>query len=93
MKKKEITINRIRKSQKLLRQFGVKAYAFDSGIKGYIIEVPDRQGYRSYIDFDESTWEWVELLLKELLKWRKYGKSFGMDFSERIIERNKHGMV
>lgn len=69
---KEI-VRRINSVKKLLRQFDVEAYAFDPGVRCFV------KGHRDkYIDFDGSTWEFIEPLLRELIKWRKYGEKFNI---------------
>lgn len=68
--KREIQeIKEIRKTQKLLKHFDLTAYAFNPGVRCFLEGHGD-----NYIDFDGDTWEFVEPLLKELVKYRKkYG--------------------
>jgi hypothetical protein len=61
-----------------LRHFGVEALVFDPGVRCYQIE----NGSYRILYFDTFEWEWLEPLLKELVKWRK-GKK----------ERRKHEVV
>jgi len=64
---KQIVI-RIRKIQKLLKQFDVQAYAFDPGVIGQYridsVHVAD-------LSFGYYEWKWLEPLLRELLMYRR----------------------
>lgn len=83
-------VARIVKTQKLLLHFELSAYVFDPGIKCLVLYDKlsiNGHGPR-YVDFDGSTWEWLEPLLRELVKWREYGNRFNM--SMRSKERRKY---
>lgn len=84
-KEREAVVRRIRKVQRLLRQYDVEANMFDPGVRGYVIG-----DGRARIDLDGDTWAWLEPLLKELVKWRKYGKNFIKDMK---VKRRKHETV
>lgn len=66
MKKiEEKEIKRLKNIQRLLLKFDVQAYAFDPGVRGYVI------GHGTdVIHFDGVTWKYMEPLLKELVKLR-----------------------
>lgn len=64
----EEVVKKIQKTQKLLNQFGAKAYAFDPGVRCYIEGIGDPRGD---LDFGSTEWEWLEPLLQELVQFRK----------------------
>jgi len=84
-KEREAVVRRIKKIQKLMRNFELDAFAFDPGVRCY---APGSSKY-SYkiVDIDENVWCFIEPLLIELVKWRKYGEKFGMNW------RRKYGLV
>lgn len=85
-KEREAVVRRIRKVQRLLRQYDVEANMFDPGVRGYVIG-----DGRARVDLDGDTWAWLEPLLKELVKWREYGKTWGVCMSK--AERKKYETV
>ena len=85
-KEREAIVRQIAKTKKLLKHFGIQAFAFDPGVRCFV------QGHgNKYIDFDGDTWEFIEPLLKELVQWREYGKKFNMFMSK--AERKKYEVV
>lgn len=62
-------VNKVKKIQKLLLHFGLSAFAYDPGVKCLVLG--DKSFQVRYVDFDGSTWEFVEPLLRELLMYRK----------------------
>lgn len=65
----EEEVKEIRKTQKLLKHFGLTAYAFNPGVRCFV----EGDGVK-YVGFDDPTWEFVEGILRELIKYRnKYG--------------------
>lgn len=77
-------LNRIKRITRLLLRFDIQAFAFGPGVRGYII------GHGTdIVDFDETTLKYMTPLLKELVKWREYGKKFNMYMSKE--ERRKYG--
>lgn len=66
LKEKETIVKKIEKTQKVLKHFGVQAYAFDPGVRCFV------EGHgNKYLEFDDETWEFIEPLLKELIKYRR----------------------
>jgi len=72
-KEREDVVRRYLKIQKLLKHFGVEAYAFDPGVRCMIPEVGKSRGYykEGTLDFGEYEWKWLEPLLRELLRYRR----------------------
>ena len=85
-KEREEVVKRLNKTQKLLRHFGLESFAYDPGVRCFVLG-----DGKKMVDFDESTWEWLEPLLKELVKWRKYGEwKYGKVFIKNMkIRRRK----
>lgn len=83
--RKEV-VDRIKKITRLLLRFNIQAFAFGPGVRGYII------GHGTdVVDFDETTLKYMTPLLKELIKWREYGKKLNVYMSKE--ERRKHETV
>lgn len=56
----------IKSTKRLFKQFGYVPFAYYPGVRCFM------EGHGSkYIDFDDNTWEFVQPLLKELVKYRK----------------------
>lgn len=66
---KEI-VARIDNTQKLLKQFGLNAYAFDPGVRCTPVKLAGSPRYDDALDFGWNEWTWLEPLLRELLKLR-----------------------
>lgn len=62
-------VDRVNKTQRLLLHFGLSAFAYDPGVKCLVLG--DKSFQVRYVDFDASTWEWLEPLLRELLMYRR----------------------
>jgi hypothetical protein len=84
-KEREDVVKRFMKMQKLLRHFEVEAFAFDPGVRCYVLG----DGVKQVDIPDRDTWEWLEPLLKELVQWREYGKKFNMYMSKKERRKNE----
>ena len=84
-KEREEEVTKIKKIQRLLVQFNLSAFAFDPGVRCLkLYNKVSSNGYGpEYVDFDGETWKWLEPLLKELVRWRKYGESFNINMKYR----------
>lgn len=85
-KEREEVVKRINRTQRLFKQFGVQVYAFDPGVRCYILGIG---GPKADLDFGGNEWKWLEPLLKELVQWRGYGKKFNMYMSKKERRRNE----
>ena len=68
-KEEEKEVRYIKRTKRLFKQFGYVPFAYYPGVRCFM------EGHgNKYIDFDDNTWDFVEPLLKELVKYRnKYG--------------------
>lgn len=69
-KEREDAVKRFMKIQKLLLHFNLSAFAFDPGVKCVIMYDKIIHGAK-FVDFDGDTWEFMEPLFKELLRYRR----------------------
>lgn len=75
MMKEDKLLLEIKKTKKLLDNFGLCAFMYDPGVKSFVV------GHGSWdVEFDGPTWKFVEPLLKELIKYRN---KYGTDKSKR----------
>lgn len=83
--KDEEEVRYIKKTKRLLKEFNITPYAFFPGVLCFM------EGHgNNYIDFDESTWKFVEPLLKELVKYRK---KYGIHTSKRKASKSSRNVL
>lgn len=65
-KQEKELVDRLNKTQKLLKQFGLDAYAYDPGVLCVPSELAGSPRYNATINFGDNEWKWLEPLLREL---------------------------
>ena len=79
-KEEKRVARKISNLKRLFNHFDLKPFAFDPGVRCY---TRSTYGIDIFVDFDDNALKFIVPLLKELVKYRMYGKQFGMDFTSK----------